>query len=241
MLITLISAKGSPGVTTTAAALAAIGTDAAGRLLIEIDPSGGDIEALTGVTGEPGLLRVANDLRRHVDPQVLPGYAVSAPPGVQAILAPTSGPAAGSVIASVADRLGPSFASLPIDVLGDGGRWAPTQVSARRIGGANLVAVVCRPTAPSVEHARHLIDRVREVSRPLAVVLVGDRPYGADEVAAALETPVAGVMAWDAGAVGALWAEGATRRWHKSWLARSARVTFDGLLDLMSMDVVATQ
>jgi len=241
VLVTLISAKGSPGVTTTAAALTAVVADGDERLLVEIDPSGGDIEALTGVTGEPGLLRVANDLRRHVDPQVLPGYAIAAPPGVRAILAPTSGPAAGSVVASVADRLGAGFASIETDVLGDGGRWAPTQVSARRIGGADLVAVVCRPTVASVEHTRHILDRVREIARPIAIVLVGDRPYGADEVAEALETPVAGIMAWDPGAVGALWAEGVTRRWHKSWLARSARDVFAGLLDLASVDTVAVR
>ncbi len=82
MLITLISAKGSPGTTTASVALAAASPPDDQALVLEIDPSGGDIEALTGITGEPGLLRVANDLRRQVDPQVLLGYAVPAPPGI---------------------------------------------------------------------------------------------------------------------------------------------------------------
>lgn len=239
MLFTLISAKGSPGVTTAAAALAACAADGVERLLVEMDPSGGDIEALTGMTGEPGLLRVANDLRRRIDPQVLPGYAVAAPPGLSSILAPTAGPAAESVVTSVADRLGAALGALPFDVIGDGGRWAPTQSSAARIGSAHVAAVVCRPTAASIEHSRHLIDRVRQVAQPVAVVLVGDRPYGADEVAAALETAVAGVLAWDPGAVASLWAEGVTRRWHRSWLARSARATFDALVEIASMDTAA--
>lgn len=235
MLITLVSAKGSPGVTTTATALAA----AAGALdgdtvLVEIDPTGGDIEVLTGVTGEPGLLRAANDLRRHMESEVLPAYAVAAPPGVSAILAPTSGPATSSVVTSVSDRLGPALASLPGIVVADAGRWDPAQASAGRIAGADLVALVCRPTAASVEHSRHLLDRIREIVRPVVAVLVGDQPYGASEVASVLEIPVAGAMAWDPGGVATLWAEGTSRRWAKSWLARSARATRENLLELVA-------
>lgn len=234
MLITLLSAKGSPGVTTTAAALAAAASPQLDTLVVEVDPSGGDIEVLTGVTGEPGLLRVANDLRRNVEAEVLPAYAVAAPAGVPAILAPTSAPATASVVTSVADRLGSALRTLPGAVLADAGRWDPAQPSAGRIAGADVVAIVCRPTALSVEHARHLLDRIREVTRPVVVVLVGDRPYGAGEIASVLETPVAGVIAWDPGGVAALWAEGVTRRWAKSWLARSARATHDSLLEVVA-------
>ena len=63
---------------------------------------------------------------------------------------------------------------------------------------------------------------------------LGDRPYGAGEIASVLETPVAGVIAWDPGGVAALWAEGVTRRWAKSWLARSARATHDSLLEVVA-------
>jgi hypothetical protein len=240
VLSTLVSAKGSPGVTTTAAAITAVAAEFGQSLLMEMDPAGGDLEALTGVTGEPGLLRAANDLRRQVHPEVLAGHAVEAPAGVPAILAPTAGPAAASLIGSVVDRLGAALAGLPLTVVGDGGRWEPSQPTARRIVGSQVVGVVCRPTAAGVEHARHVLDRIRELTRPVALVLVGDRPYAASEVAAALETPVAGVMAWDPSGVAALWANGASKRWQHSWLARSARNTFLALAEMAS-DVVATR
>ncbi len=226
MLITLISAKGSPGTTTAAVAFAA-SSRSVPALVVEIDPAGGDIEALTGVTGEPGLLRVANDLRRQVEPQVLPAYAVSAPPGVDAILAPIAGAASASLLGSIADRIGPALSELPTLVLADGGRWSPRQASAHRIVQSDAVLLVCRPTVPSIEHTRHLVDAVRQLNRALAVLLVGDRPYGPEEAAQALETPVVGALSWDPGAVGSLWAEGVTKRWSRSWLARSAAACLD--------------
>lgn len=230
MLISLISAKGSPGVTAAAASLAAAAQATVGDcLLVELDPSGGDIEVLSGIAGEPGLIRVANDLRRHIDPQVLPGYATPAPAGVSSILAPSSGPATSSLVDSLAERIGSALAELDVPVIVDAGRWSSSQSSARRIAGSDVVLLVCRPTAPSVEHARHLLDRVRQVHRDVAVLLVGERPYGADEVAAVIETPVAGVLAWDPRGVASLWSEGPSRRWQRGWLARSARTVLSGI------------
>jgi MinD-like ATPase involved in chromosome partitioning or flagellar assembly len=230
VLISLISAKGSPGVTAAAASLAAAARATVGdALLVELDPSGGDIEVLSGVTGEPGLLRVANDLRRHVDPQVLPGYAAPAPTGLSSILAPSSGPATASLIDSIAERIGSAFSQLDVPVVLDGGRWSASQPSARRITGSDVVLLVCRPTATSVEHARHVLDRVRPLHREVAVLLVGDRPYGAEEVAAVLETPVVGALAWDPGGVAALWSDGISKHWQRGWLARSARTVFEAI------------
>jgi hypothetical protein len=58
MLIGLVSAKGSPGVSIAALALTAAAGDAG--LLMELDPSGGSLECWTGIPGEPGLVRVAS-------------------------------------------------------------------------------------------------------------------------------------------------------------------------------------
>jgi MinD-like ATPase involved in chromosome partitioning or flagellar assembly len=240
MLVSLISAKGSPGSTTAAVAIVAASGELGGSLVVEADPAGGDIEILTGVTGEPGLLRVANDLRRHVDPQVLPAYAVTAPPGVSAILAPTAGAASASIVDSIADRLGSAFGQLAMPVVADAGRWSATQPSARRVAGSDVVLVVCRPSASSVEHARHLLDRVRQVNRSVAVLLVGDRPYGPQEVAAVLETQVVGALAWDPGGVASLWTEGVSKRWLRSWLARSARTCVDAIVAAAELEAVSS-
>src|ERR671911_2689289 len=90
----LVSAKGSPGVTVAAVALtAATHSPQASRadgVLVELDPSGGDLEVLTGAhSGEPALLAAAADVRRWVGGEVLAGHAVEGVGGVRALVAPT--------------------------------------------------------------------------------------------------------------------------------------------------------
>ena len=75
MRLGLVSAKGSPGVTTLALGAAEI-MDA---IAVELDPSGGDVECWLGPVGEPGLIRVAGALRHTADPSgVLAEHAVEA-------------------------------------------------------------------------------------------------------------------------------------------------------------------
>jgi hypothetical protein len=63
----------------------------------------------------------------------------------------------------------------------------------------------------------------------VAVVVVGARPYPGDEIAAALDAPLAGVVAWDPRGVTAMWARGERGRGRRSWLARSASAVLVGL------------
>jgi len=218
----LVSAKGSPGVTTAALALAAVAGDRA--LLVELDPSGGSVECWTGTTGEPGLIRVANGMRRAVNPEMLRAHAVSAPPGVRSILAPTAGTMAEATIAMTGDRLVPALADLAATVVADAGRWSPSQPTARRIAGCDAIGVVCAPTVEGVEAARWLIEPLRTAAAgPVVVIIVGDRPYSPAEVAAVVDVPVVGVLAWDARGINALLTAGAGRGWSRSALARSAR------------------
>ena len=69
MLIALVSAKGSPGVTTTGVALVAAAS-IGDALLVEADPAGGDLECWCGPLGEPGLLAVATEKRHPLFPNV---------------------------------------------------------------------------------------------------------------------------------------------------------------------------
>lgn len=239
-LISLLSAKGSPGVTVTAAALvaAAHSPSAArtGGVLVELDPAGGDLEVLAGGrTGEPGLLHAAADLRRGVSPDVLAGHAVEVVAGVRGLLAPTAAHAAGSVVETLGGALGAELAQVSGWVVADAGRWDPHQAAAARAGGSDLVAIVCRSTAPSVAHARDLVTPLRRAVRPpvVAVVLVGDAPYGRAEVAEVFDVPVVGPLAWDPRAVSELWSTGTSARWLGRSLGRSARRVLDELADLV--------
>jgi hypothetical protein len=64
---------------------------------------------------------------------------------------------------------------------------------------------------------------------PVAAVVVGDRPHPPEAVAAALDLPLAGSVAWDPRGAGWLWAKGATAAGVRSSLARSASRVLAGL------------
>jgi hypothetical protein len=237
VLITLVAAKGSPGVTTTAAALVAAtcGWPPAGPggLLVELDPAGGDVELLVGARiGEPSLLAAAADVRRNVPGEVLAGHARELRPGLRALVAPVARPVAAPVVEAVGARVSVETAAVADWVVTDAGRWAPTQVSANRVDGADVVGVVCRSTASSVAHARDLL---AELTRPRpVVVLIGDEPYGPAEVAEVVQVPVLGLVAWDPRGVADLWASGATSRWlNRRPLGRSARRLLDALAEIV--------
>jgi len=75
-----------------------------------------------------------------------------------------------------------------------------------------------------------MVEPLRAVARcPLAVVVVGTRPYAGEDVAAALDVPLAGVMAWDPRGVAALWAPARRLGRARSWLSRSAGAVAQGL------------
>jgi MinD-like ATPase involved in chromosome partitioning or flagellar assembly len=107
-LVALSSVKASPGVTTTSLALAAL-WPAARRLVIEADPSGGDLGAWLGLAPAPGLASLAAAIRHDRSPgaawrhaQALPGGGVSvvaAPAGAEqatACLSTLASPRAGT-------------------------------------------------------------------------------------------------------------------------------------------------
>lgn len=232
--IVLVSAKGSPGVTTAAAALAAAGTGgAATGLLAELDPSGGSVQVLAGGPAAWGLVDAAGRLRRQASAEAIRDTATVLPPGLPCLLAPPAGHIAESVIGSGGDRWLTSLRAAAADVVVDAGRWEPSQRTAGRIAGADIVAVVCRPTVAGIESARLALDRVRSAARaPVAVVVVGRKPYAPDEIAHHLDAPLGGAIAWDPRAAANLWGGGVTARWLRSSLARSAAAAGATLADL---------
>jgi MinD-like ATPase involved in chromosome partitioning or flagellar assembly len=231
MLLVLLSAKGSPGVTTTALALAATAgvegqaTRPGSVLLVEADPAGGDLECWCGPRGEPGLLRAVTDVRERSDGDRLRSHAVQVVPGVDAILAPTTEVSAGAAWRSSTDGFAEALADLAGVVIVDGGRWlaSPPAVLERLVVAADVVGVVCRPTLASVEHARSLVSTMQTTARHVvAVVVGGNRPYGPQEIASALHAQVAGVLPWDPRGLAALVEQGAGRSWLRSPLATAA-------------------
>ena len=160
--------KGSPGVTTAAAAMAAAGVvGGESVLLVELDPSGGDVRLLSDTSApEPNLLHAAAELRHpQGEGDALASQAVEALPSLPALLAPAGAADAEVVLSSIGDGWGPAFRAFDGLVMVDAGRWDPGQASARRIEGADVVGLVVRATAVSVEHARHTVAALRFAAR----------------------------------------------------------------------------
>jgi MinD-like ATPase involved in chromosome partitioning or flagellar assembly len=226
MLVALLSAKGSPGVTTAALCLAAQAGPAA--LVVEVDPAGGDLECWAtprrGLHQEAGLVGLATGVGPRVSDAELRGYAVEVVPGVAAITAPTSWSAMSAVLARCGDRLGSVLALGGGLVFADLGRWLPSAPLGGLLWAADAVLVVCRPTLESIEHARGLVapgGPVDGAPGAVGVVVVGG-PYGPAEIADALRVPVVGLLPWDPSAVVALVEHGTGRAWQRAALAAAA-------------------
>lgn len=226
MRVGLVSAKGAPGVTTVAASFAAV----SGGVLVEADPSGGSVEYAVSM-GEPGLIGLASALRHAGEPgDVFEACVVTVRGGLRAVAAPTNGTTAESALVAIGERFDQVLVGFDGLVVMDVGRWSPGQPTARRLAGCDVVAVVCSPTVASVGAARAIVAPLAQMfGVSVRAVMVGDRPFGVAEVEAAVGASVAGVVAWERRSIETLWANGATKAWMRSGLARSATAVLAAL------------
>ncbi len=207
--IAFASAKGSPGVTTAVAALAATWPADRGLLVAELDPAGGDLAVRYDLPAEPGLVTLAAAARRDLDAatlfahtQPLPG-AVGADHATRRILpAPVAVDQASASLAALRGRLSGVLASAGIDVLVDCGRLDPGSPVQRLATEADLLVVVARPVVAEVHHLAARLDGLEP--RGLSLLLVGDRPYSVEEVAEAVGASPLGTLPADARAAAAL-------------------------------------
>jgi MinD-like ATPase involved in chromosome partitioning or flagellar assembly len=101
-LIAVASVKASPGVTTAALALAAA-WPAPRRLVIEADPSGGDLGAWLGLAPAPGLASLAAAIRHDHSPGAAWRHAQAlGASGVSVVVAPAGAEQAAACLATVA-------------------------------------------------------------------------------------------------------------------------------------------
>lgn len=224
-VVALLSAKHSPGTTTSALALALAAGDRA--LVVEADPHGGDIAARARVPLEPGLLTMAAAGRHAASP--LPIHAQPLPSGVQAVIAPTDPDQASTALAAIASRLVPALPS-DGDAFVDCGRWSPVTAVTTLLATCDMVVMVTEPTVAGIEHVLARRDALRSVARRLAVLLVGDRPYDPGDVEAALDLPAVGPLPVDPRGALDVYA-GPPRPARKSGLCRAARSSLDRLIE----------
>lgn len=238
--VALLSAKGSPGVTTSALALSAVWPQVhPGRrvLLAECDPAGGDIASgylrgavdssrgVLGLTAQRGLDPVAavweqvlaldEDNRRLL----LTGLADPSRTAVAGI--------AWSTLAAALDGL--AGQAPPVDVLLDLGRMRTVHEPDLLRQNADVVLLTCDATLPAVVAARAAAAELRApgadaTSPRVAVLVIGGGPYTPREISTVLDLPVIGSFPYDATSA-AVFSAGASpgRRFPRSPLTRAAR------------------
>ena len=236
-LIVLGSAKGSPGVTTTALACALAWPlhDDTRVLVVETDAAGSDIAAgyLRGSIGpEVGLAALAADRARPFLQAGLTNAVALDETGSRLLLPGLPSSMQPPRLDDVLEQVAASAATDPeVTILVDSGRLGPSAVSTL-LARADVVALVVGSSLRSVATARSTMRRVlsardgRSTQVGAVAVVVGERrPYTADEVATGLGVAVAGSMAWDPASAGVLSdGEPMTRRFARSALMRSASV-----------------
>jgi hypothetical protein len=236
--IAFASAKASPGVTTTIAALAASWPGDRDLYVAELDPGGGDIVVRFDLATEPGLVTLAAAGRRglrattfsdHTQP--LPSVGDGDGPVRRALVAPVAADQAVAALSALRGALPPVLSSLGADVLVDCGRLDPGSPSQDVATEADLLVVVARPV---ISEVHHLATRLASLApRAVSLLLVGERPYSVSEVAAAVGASPFGALPIDDRAATALTVghPNALRLLRRSRLMRDARVVAEAMAD----------
>ena len=230
-LIAAASAHGSPGVST---ALQLVASQWAGGsavpIVAEADPTGGVWAARYGISLSPGILTLAESLRKEEVPSALE-HTQRLPSGVACVPLSPSATAAAAQLRSVSATLVPYLAQSGHPVFVDLGRLTPDARMAPSVVGADALLWFARPTREDLVVLRY---RMAECPQPerVGIVLVGDKPYEQAQVEESLEVPVLHVLPVDHRGADALNLGGDDRYLRRSRLARSCAVLAQRLGEL---------
>jgi len=230
MLVGMVSAKGSPGVTTCALAVTATWPRPA--VMVEADPFGGDVRAGLGVGEWPpsaGLAELVVDLRSVGADEAMARRSHQAAVHAPAVLAGLGRTGQAPGVPWL--QLAAAFRSITSDVVADCGRFMPTDGVAPLLAACDVLVVVTRSSLSAVRATARLVPVVQQGLRAgpgdprVSVLVVGPgEPYGADEVAQGCALPLLGAMP-EAARAAAVWSDGAPppRGFARSGLQRAAR------------------
>jgi hypothetical protein len=241
--LALVSAKGAPGVTTTALLLAAVWPTPS--VLLEADWAGGDLRSwLTDEHGRPlrGDLGVVSLLAAHhrtgaLADRDLHGHAQTLAGGLPVLIGPGS-PAQAEALRGQWPQLAAALGAHPGDVLLDVGRvTGPSTEQLLLLRTARLL-VVCRATTASLSHTRDLLTRLTGTGLQPQVLLLGS-PTERDDISRALQATVH-QLPLDPSAATALTTGQWNRRLDRSPLLAAARRLATTLHELVHLPHTAT-
>ncbi|MBV8981564.1 MAG: hypothetical protein JO086_11740 [Acidimicrobiia bacterium] len=222
-LIAWVGVKGAGGASTGGLAVASVWRNARKVLFAELDPAGGDIAARFALTPDPGLVQMGAGFRHALSAEEVWSHTQTLPGGVPVLVGPASAQQ-GHALGNLWEHLGPVLATLPdTDVIADCGRVQPGSPVLELVADAAIVVLVARSTLDGVAHLRARL-AVPMSDAPVGVVLIGERPYSAAEVEAAVAAKVIGVLPRDDRAAAMLNGEpGSPAALNRSSLVRAAR------------------
>lgn len=215
------------GCTTTALGIAAAWSVDDPCLVAEFDPNGGCLAAWLDVPRSPGLAEIAASSGPTSWPAIR-AMVQRAPSGVEVLVAPTRAVEAAAVVHAASTSVLPVLSALdqPV-VIADGGRLRGG-LSAL-VGQAGVVVVAHRQHPGSAAAAALGLERVADLTAQLAVrsiptvvAMIGERPYGVDEVAGFVDADTVVALADDPWAAAVLAGRaGSAIRFRRSPLMRS--------------------
>lgn len=238
-LLALASAKGSPGVSTAALALAAVWPPDRTVLVAEVDPAGSALAPRFALPSDRGVSSLAPASRRRFLVAEISEHTQVLPIGMgrSEVLALVG--VRGAEQSRVLHRFWEAFAIAVArvdepDVIADCGRLAPDSPAMGVVTRAHMTLLLTRPDVEGVVQAQLRATALQEAGvepERLAVVVVGKEPYSQAEVAEALDVPVLATLAGDAKMAKVLSHQRAARRrrMSRSPLMRSARRLCDRL------------
>ena len=231
MLVGLVSAKGSPGVTTAALALGSQWPRRA--LVLEADPFGGDVRA--GLAGgswpaTAGIADAVADLRTAGMDETLRRRVHRPAPHAPAVLAGVGSVGQASTVPW--GQIGASLGRLRgADTIADCGRFALADGVAPLLSNCDVLVLVTGSTLRAARSTSRIAPRLRDelgVSPDdgrVSVLVVGPgEPYTTAEVASGCDVPGLGELPRDPRAA-AVWSDGARpdRSFDRSPLQRAAQ------------------
>lgn len=247
-VVALTSAKGAPGVTTSALAIALAWPRPV--LLLEADVAGGSSILAGYLRGalrhDRGLVELALAHRRGGLVDALHEASIQLPNSQARLIAGLISPAQAASLQPVWETLAGVLRALDhkgTDVIIDAGRVGGQHGPAALLREADLTLLVTRTTLPAVAATRARTALLREEftnqgtgADALALLLVGEgQPYSARELKDGVKTPVAAALAWDP--VNAeVFSLGATagRKFQSSSLVRSVHAASASLRTLIA-------
>lgn len=228
MLVSVLSLKGSPGATTFAVALACRWPAPARALVVEADPSGGDLGLRFSLPSTPGLVSLAAAARRGGDADVMWRHTQQLPGGLPVIAAPPDADQARAALSALAadpaSGLGVLLmaASQPgAVVVVDCGRVDPGSPALPLVRSSDVVVLLSRAHADDLAHLPRRLPAVGRWSPHPVLLLVGEG-YGSAEVARELGVPPLGRVPHDPNGAAVLCGRPNKLRWGRCGPSHSA-------------------